>query len=85
MDMGQKKALEGIRILDFSQLLAGPFATMMLGDLGAEVIKIERVSTGDIYRGMTFLPNILRISSLRCSWRGTGTRGPLPWISAMRK
>lgn len=52
--MNQKKALEGIRILDFSQLLAGPFATMMLGDLGAEVIKIERVVTGDIYRGMTF-------------------------------
>ena len=49
-----RKALEGVRILDFSQLLAGPFATMMLADLGAEVIKIERVNTGDLYRGMTF-------------------------------
>ena len=60
MDMSQKKALEGIRILDFSQLLAGPFATMMLGDLGAEVIKIERVNTGDIYRGMTFFAKYIK-------------------------
>jgi len=48
------QALQGLKVLDFSQLLQGPYASQMLGDLGADVIKIERNGKGDIYRGMTF-------------------------------
>ncbi|MEI7628106.1 MAG: CoA transferase [Bacteroidota bacterium] len=49
-----KQALAGLKVIDFSQLLQGPYATQMLGDLGADIIKIERYGSGDIYRGMTF-------------------------------
>jgi crotonobetainyl-CoA:carnitine CoA-transferase CaiB-like acyl-CoA transferase len=40
-------ALEGIRVLDLSRILAGPWAAMLLGDLGAEVIKVELPGQGD--------------------------------------
>ena len=43
--------LEGVLVVDLSRVLAGPFCTMMLADLGARVIKVEHPTDGDVTRG----------------------------------
>ncbi len=47
----QTRPLSGVQVIDLTEALAGPICGMILGDLGAEVIKIERPERGDQSRG----------------------------------
>lgn len=58
--------LKGIKVLDFSQVLSAPFCGMMLADMGAEVIKIERPGAGDISR--EYGPYVNDISLYYCQY-----------------
>ncbi|MCX6377028.1 MAG: CoA transferase, partial [Armatimonadetes bacterium] len=53
--------LAGIRVLDFTQFLSGSYCSMLMGDLGAEVIKIEKPDTGEVY--LTYGPLFIRVES----------------------
>jgi crotonobetainyl-CoA:carnitine CoA-transferase CaiB-like acyl-CoA transferase len=49
--MNAKPPLDGIRVLDIGTLIAGPFGATLLGDFGAEIIKVEQPGSGDALRG----------------------------------
>lgn len=54
-----RKPLEGLVVLDFTKVYSGPYCTLLLADLGAEVIKIERKNTGDDSRSFRPMPNLV--------------------------
>ena len=46
------KPLNGIKVIDLTHMLAGPYAGMVIADLGAEVVKVEPLRTGEMTRGL---------------------------------
>ncbi|HBD11345.1 MAG TPA: carnitine dehydratase, partial [Porticoccaceae bacterium] len=50
--MNQRHVMEGFRVLDFTQVVAGPTTTRLMTEMGAEVIKVELYPNGDITRSL---------------------------------
>jgi len=69
--------LSGIRVLDLSRILAGPWATQLLSDLGAEVIKVERLKGGDETRaaGPPFLRDSEGVETTDAAFYLSANRG----------
>ena len=56
VEAADRPPLDGFRVVDLTQVIAGPYATLMLADLGAEVLKIERPGHGDDLRSVGRYP-----------------------------
>jgi hypothetical protein len=93
-------ALDGIRVAEFANYVSGPYAGMLLGDFGAEVIKVESPDGGDPFRGwgrVEYSPtfgsvnrNKKSIGSATTSWRATipawcGARSPASVRAALTR
>ena len=80
--MTAKKPLEGVRILDLCVVWAGPFATMLMGDLGAEIIKVENTKVWQpMTRGGVARPPAFMLAA-SSAWAGgypQNTPGDRPW------
>jgi len=66
---GSPAPLAGVRVLDLTNVLAGPFACHQLAHLGAEVIKVEAVGRGDLARNLAPMPSCRRAAWASAFWR----------------
>ncbi len=55
--MQNQGPLNGVKIIDFTHVLSGSYGTMLLGDLGADIIKMEKMGSGDMLRNTPPLKN----------------------------
>ena len=75
--------LEGLRVIDLGSWVAGPAAATILGDLGADVIKIEPPGIGDPYRYINYIPDAPQADD-NYAWLLTSVlrvRAPFPSVS----
>ena len=74
------RLLEGIRVLDLTNVLAGPFCCYQLATLGADVIKVEVPGTGDLARELAPTPCSTKGGWARPFWRRTQASARSPSI-----
>ncbi len=67
--MGKTPLLEGLRVLDIASFIAGPAAATVLGDFGADVVKVEPPDIGDAYRAFSRMPPNPSIEGVNYPWQ----------------
>jgi hypothetical protein len=78
------KLLDNVRVIDLTNVLAGPFGTMHLALLGAEVIKIENPDGGDLARKLGNVPGLNQVLMGTSFWPRTPTKIPDPQSQGRR-
>ena len=61
-----KKALEGLKVLDIGNIIAGPWCSTIMADFGAEVIKVEMPGSGDMIRSMGRIKDMAKECTAYC-------------------